>query len=106
MKNIFKIIKDYKQKINILEAQNQRLERENNEGYLKLQGYYEACLEKQKELLKQDYNTTIKRKAEVEKITKLYEDRLKKYLKEPIFDISLQEDIDNYLKLLNYLKEN
>lgn len=87
-----------------LKIENNRLRRENNEDNIRMREYYEKTYEKRLEFEKMKYNTKIKRKKEVEQICKNLEKRINNNIVS-FMDIDTTDDINNLLKLLQYLKE-
>ena len=104
MKNIFKEYKKLKAENLHLKFENERLRKENNEDNLRIREYYEKTYEKRLEFEKLKYNTKMKRKKEVEKICKKMEQKLIANITS-FLDIDITTDINAYLKLLEYLKE-
>ena len=104
MKNIFKEYKKLKAENLHLKFENERLRKENNEDNLRMQEYYEKTYNKRLEFEKLKYNTKMKRKKEVEKICKKMEQKLIANITS-FLDIDITTDINAYLKLLEYLKE-
>lgn len=87
-----------------LQIENNRLRKENNEDNLRLREYYEKTYERRLEFEKVKYNTKIKRKKEVEQICKNLENRINSNIVS-FMDIDTTDDINNLIKLLQYLKE-
>ena len=87
-----------------LKIENNRLRRENNEDNIRMREYYEKTYEKRLEFEKIKYNTKIKRKKEVEQICKNLEKRINNNINS-FMDIDTTDDINNLIKLLQYLKE-
>lgn len=104
MKNIFKEYKKLKAENLHLKFENERLRKENNEDNLRMQEYYEKTYNKRIEFEKLKYNTKMKRKKEVEKICKKMEQKLIADITS-FLDIDITTDMNAYLKLLEYLKE-
>ena len=96
MKNIF--IENKKLKIKVNE-----LQKENTDGLLKMQEYYENLMNKKIEFLEANYKTKMERKEEVLKICKNLENKLNSSISS-LLDIDITTDINAYLKLLDYLK--
>ena len=93
MKNIFKEYKKLKVENLHLKFENERLREDNNEANLRIL-----------EFEKLKYNTKMKRKKEVEKICKNLERKLNSNITS-LIDLDITTDINAYLKLLEYLKE-
>lgn len=115
MINIFKENKKLKEENNKLKIKVNELQKENTDGQLKMQEYYESLMNKRIEYIQANYNTKMERKKEVTKIAKLFENRIKEQLefktiidieKNNIFSLDVTNDIENYFKILKYLKEN
>lgn len=62
MKNIFKEYKRLKKEVEELRDYNKRLERENTEGYIRLEEYYEHIKDEEIKWLKSDYTTKLREK--------------------------------------------
>ena len=103
MKNIFKENKKLKEENNKLKIKVNELQKENTDGLLRTQEYYEKLMNKKIEYLEANYKTKMERKKEVLKICKNLENRLNQGItKIPDYDITA--DLDAYLKLLDYKK--
>ena len=103
MKNIFKENKKLKEENNKLKIKVNVLQKENTDGLLRTQEYYEKVMNKKIEYLEANYKTKMERKKEVLKICKNLENRLNQGItKIPDYDITT--DLDAYLKLLDYKK--
>ena len=70
MKNIFKENKKLKEENNKLKIKVNELQKENIDGLLKTQQYYEKVMNKKIEYLEANYKTKMERKKEVLKICK------------------------------------
>ena len=103
MKNIFKENKELKEENNKLIIKVNELQKENTEGLLKTQEYYEKLANKKIEYLEANYKTKMERKKEVLKICKNLENKINRNISN-LFDIDITTDINAYLKLLDYLK--
>lgn len=103
MKNIFKENKKLKEENNNLKNKVNDLRKENTDGLLKMQEYYENLMNKKIEFLEANYKTKMERKEEVLKICKNLENKLNSSISS-LFDIDITTDINAYLKLLDYLK--
>ena len=102
MKNIFKENKKLKEENNKLKIKVNELQKENTDGLLRIQEYYERNMNKRIEYLEAEYKTKMERKEEVKKICKNLENKLNTSTIS-VFDITTY--IKAYLKLLDYLKE-
>lgn len=103
MKNIFKENKKLKEENNKLKIKVNELQKENTDGLLRTQEYYEKLMNKKIEYLEAKYKTKMERKKEVLKICKNLETKLNANIT-TLFDIDITTDINAYLKLLDYLK--
>ena len=103
MKNIFKENKKLKEENNKLKIKVNELRKENTDGLLRTQEYYEKVMNKKIEYLEANYKTKMERKKEVLKICKNLENKLNVTISSPI-DLDITTDINAYLKLLDYLK--
>ena len=103
MKNIFKENKKLKEENNKLKIKVNELQKENTDGLLRTQEYYEKLMNKKIEYLEAKYKTKMERKKEVLKICKNLENKLNTNI-ESFLDIDITTDINAYLKLLEYLK--
>ena len=103
MKNIFKENKKLKEENNKLKIKVNELQKENTDGLLRTQEYYEKLMNKKIEYLEANYKTKMERKKEVLKICKNLENKLNANISS-LFDIDITTDINAYLKLLDYLK--
>ena len=104
MRNIFKENKKkLKEENNKLKIKVNELQKENTDGLLKMQEYYEKLMNKRIEYLEANYKTKMERKKEVLKICKNLENKLNSNIS-TLFDIDITTDINAYLKLLDYLK--
>lgn len=103
MKNIFKENKKLKEENNKLKIKVNELQKENTDGLLKMQEYYENLMNKKIEYLEVKYKTKMERKKEVLKICKNLENKLNANISS-LLDIDITTDINAYLKLLDYLK--
>ena len=103
MKNIFKENKKLKEENNKLKIKVNELQKENTDGLLRTQEYYEKLMNKKIEYLEANYKTKMERKKEVLKICKNLENRLNANISS-ILDIDITTDVNAYLKLLDYLK--
>lgn len=101
MKNIFKENKKLKEENNKLKIKVNELQKENTDGLLRTQEYYEKLMNKKIEYLEANYKTKMERKKEVLKICKNLENILNNTILTNT-DITLY--INCYLKLLDYLK--
>lgn len=79
MKNIFKENKKLKEENNKLKIKVNELEKENTDGLLRTQEYYEKLMNKRIEYLEVNYKTKMERKKEVLKICKNLEKKIKYY---------------------------
>lgn len=104
MKNIFKENKKLKEENNKLKIKVNDLEKQNTDELLRIQEYYEKLMNKKIEYLEANYKTKMLRKKEVLKICKNLENKLNSTISS-FLDIDITTDINAYLKLLNYLKE-
>ena len=104
MKNIFKENKKLKEENNKLKIKVNELQKENTNELLKIREYYENLTNKKIEYLESSYKTKMKRKKEVLKICKVLENKLNSSITS-LMDIDITTDINAYLKLLDYLKE-
>ena len=100
--NIFKENKLLKQENNELRERVEKLEKENTDGMLRLREYYDKTIEHRLKLMECEYNTKIERKEQIMKICEKLEEKLTNNITSDLIDLS--NDIDNYIKLLNYLK--
>ena len=105
MKNIFKEYKKLKAEKLQLKFEIERLHKENNEDNLRMREYYEKTYEKRLEFEKFRYKTIMKRKKEVIQICKNLENKLNVNITS-LIDLDITTDINAYIMLLNYLKEN
>ena len=103
MRNIFKENKNLKEENNKLKIKVNDLQKENTDGLLKMQEYYEKLMNKRIEYLEANYKTKMERKKEVLKICKNLENKFNSNIS-TLFDIDITTDINAYLKLLDYLK--
>lgn len=104
MKNIFKENKKLKEENNKLKIKVNELQKENTDGLLRTQEYYEKLMNNKKiEYLEANYKTKMERKKEVLKICKNLEIKLNTNIS-ALLDIDITTDINAYLKLLDYLK--
>lgn len=104
MKNIFKENKKLKEENNKLKIKVNELQKENTDGLLRTQEYYEKLMNKKIEYLEANYKTKMERKKEVLKICKNLENKLNVNISNNLLDIDITTDINAYLKLLDYLK--
>ena len=103
MKNIFKENKKLKEENNKLKIKVNELQKENTDGLLRTQEYYEKLMNKKIEYLEANYKTKMERKKEVLKICKNLENKLNANIS-TLLDLDITTDINAYLKLLDYLK--
>ena len=103
MKNIFKENKKLKEENNKLKIKVNKLQKENTDGLLRTQEYYEKLINKKIEYLEANYKTKMERKKEVLKICKNLENKLNANISS-LLDLDITTDINAYLKLLDYLK--
>ena len=103
MKNIFKENKKLKEENNKLKIKVNELQKENTDGLLRTQEYYEKLMNKKIEYLEANYKTKMERKKEVLKICKNLEKKLNANIS-TLIDLDITTDINAYLKLLDYLK--
>ena len=103
MKNIFKENKKLKEENNKLKIKVNELQKENTDGLLRTQEYYEKLMNKKIEYLEANYKTKMERKKEVLKICKNLENKLNANISN-FLDLDITTDINAYLKLLDYLK--
>lgn len=103
MKNIFKENKKLKEENNKLKIKVNELQKENTDGLLRTQEYYEKVMNKKIEYLEANYKTKMERKKEVLKICKNLENKLNSTISS-LIDLDITTDINAYLKLLDYLK--
>lgn len=103
MRNIFKENKKLKEENNKLKIKVNELQKENTDGLLKMQEYYERLMNKKIEYLEANYKTKMERKKEVLKICKNLEKKLNSTISS-LIDLDITTDINAYLKLLDYLK--
>ena len=103
MKNIFKENKKLKEENNKLKIKVNELQKENTDGLLRTQEYYEKLMNKKIEYLEANYKTKMERKKEVLKICKKLENKLNANIS-TLIDFDITTDINAYLKLLDYLK--
>ena len=103
MKNIFKENKYLKNENERLHRRIETLEKENTDGLLRTQEYYEKVMNKKIEYLESNYKTKMERKKEVLKICKNLEKKLNSNISS-FLDLDITTDINAYLKLLDYLK--
>lgn len=104
MKNIFKENKKLKEENNKLKIKVNELQKENTDGLLRTQEYYEKLMNKKIEYLEANYKTKMERKKEVLKICKNLENKLNANISNTLLDLDITTDINAYLKLLDYLK--
>ena len=105
MKNIFKENKKLKEENNKLKIKVNELQKENTDGLLRTQEYYEKLMNKKIEYLEANYKTKMERKKEVLKICKNLENKLNANISSyTLLDLDITTDINAYLKLLDYLK--
>lgn len=104
MKNIFKENKKLKEENNKLKIKVNELQKENTDGLLRTQEYYEKLMNKKIEYLEANYKTKMERKKEVSKICKNLENKLNANISNTLLDLDITTDINAYLKLLDYLK--
>lgn len=102
--NIFKQNKLLKQENNELRKKVEKLEKENTDGMLKLREYYDKTIEHRLKLMECEYNTKIERKEQIIEICKKLEEQINDSLSKGLLNLS-SDIIDNYIKLLNYLKQ-
>lgn len=100
--NIFKQNKLLKQENNELMKRVEKLEKENTDGMLKLREYYDKTIEHRLKIMECEYNTKIERKEQIIKICEKLEENLINNISSDLLVVS--NDIDIYIKLLNYLK--
>lgn len=100
--NIFKQNKLLKQENNELRKRVEKLEKENTDGILRLKEYYDRTLEHRLKFMESEYDTKIERKEKIIKICEKLEEKLTNNITSELIDLS--NDIDNYIKLINYLK--
>lgn len=100
--NIFKQNKLLKQENNELRERVEKLEKENTDGMIRLREYYDKTIEHRLKFMESEYNTKIERKEQIMKICEKLEEKLINNITSELIDLSY--DIDNYIKLLNYLK--
>lgn len=103
MKNIFKENKYLKNENERLHRRIETLEKENTDGLLRTQEYYEKIMNKKIEYLESKYKTKMERKKEVMKICKNLENKLNQEIAS-FLDYDITTDVNGYLKLLDYLK--
>lgn len=103
MKNIFKENKKLKEENNKLKIKVNEITKENTDGLLKIQEYYENLMNNKIKFLEVKYNTKMERKKEVLKICENLENKLNANISS-LLDIDITSDINAYLKLLDYLK--
>ena len=103
MKNIFKENKKLKEENIKLKIKVNDLQKENTDGLLRTQEYYEKLMNKKIEYLEANYKTKMERKKEVLKICKNLEKKLNANIS-TLLDLDITTDINAYLKLLDYLK--
>ena len=104
MRNIFKENKMLKEENNKLKIKVNELQKENTDGLLRTQEYYEKkIMNKKIEYLEVNYKTKMERKKEVLKICKKLENKLISNIS-GFVDLDITTDINAYLKLLDYLK--
>jgi hypothetical protein len=103
MRNIFKENKKLKEENNKLKIKVNELQKENTDGLLRTQEYYEKVMNKKIEYLEANYKTKMERKKEVLKICKELEKKLVTTISS-LIDLDITTDINAYLKLLDYLK--
>ena len=103
MRNIFKENKKLKEENNKLKIKVNELQKENTDGLLRTQEYYEKLMNKKIEYLEANYKTKMERKKEVLKICKELEKKLITNITS-LIDLDITTDINAYLKLLDYLK--
>lgn len=103
MRNIFKENKKLKEENNKLKIKVNELQKENTDGLLKTQEYYERVMNKKIEYLEINYKTKMERKKEVLTICKNLEHRLNINVFS-VDNIDITKDVNAYLKLLDYLK--
>lgn len=100
--NIFKQNKLLKQENNELRKKVEKLEKENTDGMIQLREYYDKTMEHRLKFMESEYNIKIERKEQIIKICEKLEENLINNISSNLIDVS--NDIDNYIKLLNYLK--
>lgn len=107
----FRSKRELKKEIERLESENKTLNykvnilrKEINDNQVQLENYYNTQMNNKIDIMKAEYNTKITRKKQTLELVKLYEEKLKSLITAKI-EIDIQNDIDNYIKLLNYLKE-
>ena len=106
MINIFIENKKLKEENKKLKIKINEIEKENNNTLMKREEYYDRLLKTKIEYIKADYKTKINRKKEVKKICKNLESRINAdILNLNSDDIIILNNINAYLKLLDYLKE-
>lgn len=103
MKNMFKENKNLKEENNKLKIKVNELQKENTDGLLRTQEYYEKLMNKKIEYLEANYKTKMERKTEVMKICKNLENKLNQEIAS-FLDYDITTDVNVYLKLLDYLK--
>lgn len=103
MRNIFKENKKLKEENKKLKIKVNELHKENTDGLLRTQEYYEKVMNKKIEYLEANYKTKMERKKEVLKICKELEKKLFTNISS-LIDLDITTDINAYLKLLDYLK--
>ena len=104
MKNIFKENKKLKEENNKLKIKVNELQKENTDGLLRTQEYYEKLMNKKIEYLEANYKTKMERKKEVLKICKNLEKKLNANISNTLLNLDITTDINAYFKLLDYLK--
>ena len=104
MKNIFKENKKLKEENNLLKIKVNELQKENTDELLRIQERYETIMNKKLKYLEVNYKTKMQRKKEVLKICKNLENKLNNSITS-LIDLDITTDINAYLKLLDYLKD-
>ena len=100
MFNIIKENKELKKENIVLKKKIEKLEKDNTDGMMKLKEYYDRTIDHRLKFIKCEYNTKIERKEQIIKICNKIEKKINN-----INNIN-NSLIDNYIKLLNYLKED
>ena len=104
MKNIFKEYKKLKLENNKLIIKINGLQKENTDELLRTQEYYEKIMNKKIEFLESKYKTKIERKQEIMKLCEKFEEKISQSLS-PLLDIDVTDDVNSYIKLLEFLRE-
>jgi hypothetical protein len=100
MKNIFKENKHLAEKNNKLKIRINELHQENTDDLIRVQKYYENKIKN----IEGIYNSKMERKKEVLNICKHLETKLINSI-DSLIDLDITTDINAYIKLLDYLKE-